>query len=145
MSKFVEIRFLPRNRLSHDDKERVKKTIIEHLSQVSDIVFAYIHGSFITEETFRDIDVAIFARGQKGFSFESDISFELSLATGYEVGVRIINNAPVEFQIAVLLDGELLFSKDENDRTNFIEYVGKRYTEFAHFRNIFLEAFAGDK
>lgn len=145
MSQFAEKRFLPRSKVSQEDREHLKKIITECLSQASDIVFAYTHGSFVTSESFRDIDVGIFVIGEKDFYFESDISYELSAATGYEVEVRIINNAPVGFQTAVVLDGEVLFSRDEAVRTDFIEDAGRRYKEYAHFRNIFMEAFASDK
>ena len=66
------------------------------------------------------------------------MSAELTSATGFEVEVKVINDAPVAFQMTVLMDGVLLFSRNEVKRTDFIEDVGRRYIEYAHFRNIFL-------
>jgi len=51
-----------------------------------------------------------------------------------------MNKAPVEFQMGVLQKGRILFSRDEDKRADFIYDVGKRYKEYAHFRNIFMEA-----
>ena len=101
---------------------------------------AYLHGSFVTSESFRDIDVGLYTRERSDFSYESDLSFDLSKATGYEVEVRVINEAPVAFQMAVIREGLLLFSMDDDTRTDFIEDVSRRYREYAHFRNIFMEA-----
>jgi hypothetical protein len=51
-----------------------------------------------------------------------------------------MNKTPVDFQMAVLRKGRVLFSRDADKRAGFIYDVGKRYKEYAHFRNIFMEA-----
>ena len=106
-------------------------------------MFAYLHGSFLTEESFRDIDLGLFSGVAKDLSFESDLSYELSTALGYEIDVRVINDAPVAFQMAALRNGRLLLSRNDDARTDFIENVGRRYREYAHFRNVFMEAVVG--
>jgi len=85
--------------------------------------------------------VAIFINqpGQK-LQIESDLAYELTEKTGYPVEVRVINRAPVAFQLAVLRDGRLLLSHSEKIRTDFIEDVGRRYREYTPFRNITLGA-----
>ena len=122
----------------------MKKTVNSGCKETSfrkpAIAFAYIHGSFVTAESFRDIDVAIYTSESRDFQYESDLSYELSAATGYDVEVRIINNAAVAFQSGAIESGKLLFSRNETLRTDFIEDVGRRYIEYAHFRNIFMEA-----
>jgi len=145
MSPFLEKRFLPRRTVSSDERERLTRAIKGRLLQERDIVFAYLHGSFLTEESFRDIDVGIFSGVAKDLSFESDLSFELSTAIGYELDVRVINGAPVAFQMAALRNGRLLLSRNDNARTDFIENVGRRYREYAHFRNVFMEAVGAER
>lgn len=145
MSKFAEKRFLPRRHASADERERLAKAIEDRLSREPGIIFAYLHGSFVTGGSFRDIDAGIYTRDAKGLSLESDLSYELSRATGHEVEVKVINDAPVAFQMAVLRDGKLLFSIDDDARTDFIEDVGRRYREYAHFRNIFMEAVGAER
>jgi len=123
--------------MESSDKEGLLVRIKELLSSMSNIIFAYVHGSFIKSKSFRDIDIALFIEGQSSFYLESDISAELASATGFEVEVKVINDAPVAFQMAVLRDGVLLFSRNEVKRTDFIEDVVRRYIEYTHFRNIF--------
>jgi predicted nucleotidyltransferase len=138
MKAFTEKRFLPVYELEFEAKNRLIAQIREYLLPMENIIFSYVHGSFIKSRQFRDIDVAIFINDNKGFYFESDLSAELTSVTKFDTEVRIINEAPIAFKMAVLRDGLLLFSKDEDIRTNFIEDVGKRYREYAHFRNIYL-------
>ena len=145
MSPFTEKRFLPKLNVKPEEREQLIKKITDRLLLKKDIVFAYIHGSFLTSESFRDIDIGIFVSTAKDFIFESDISYELSSALGYEVEVRIINNAPAAFQMSVLRDGKVLFSRDEALRSDFIENVGRKYRDYAHFRNIFMEAVSDHK
>jgi hypothetical protein len=141
----MEKRFLPRHTAHGEEKERLLKVIEALLSGERDIVFAYLHGSFTSGGSFRDIDVGIYTRSGKGISFESDLSYSLSRSTGHEVEVRIINEAPVAFQMAVLREGTLLFSVDDEVRTDLIEKVGRKYREYAHFRNVFMEAIGAER
>lgn len=138
MKTFTEKRFQPLHKLESEIKDGLIAKIKDYLLQNENIVFACVHGSFVKSEKFRDIDVAVFTSDKKDFYFESDLSAELSALTGFDAEVRIINGAPVAFQMAVLRDGLLLFSRDEDIRTDFIEDVGKKYMEYAHFRNVFL-------
>ena len=140
MGAFIEKRFLPRHDLDQEQRIQISALLQERLSEISEIGFAYIHGSFAENISFRDIDIALYLDGTAAFDFESDLSYELTRLVGYEVEVRIMNKAPVDFQMSVLQKGRVLFSRDEDKRAGFIYGVGKRYREFAHFRNIFMEA-----
>jgi len=145
MSPFEEKRFLPKRTATAGERERLTQAVKERLMRETDILFAYLHGSFVNAESFRDIDVGIFTAAPKGFSFESDLSCELSHALGHDVEVRAVNEAPVAFQMAVLRDGIALFSRSDDARADFIEGVGRRYREYAHFRNIFMEAVGAEQ
>ncbi len=102
-----------------------------------DIIFVYLYGSFVEGCFFRDIDVALFMREPKNeLELESDLSYELTERTGYPVDVRIINNAPVSFQMSVLRNDVLLIRNDEALRTDFIEKIGRKYRDYSHLRNI---------
>lgn len=145
MTTFPEKRFLPKRDASSAERERLVKAIADRLSREQDIQFAYLHGSFAAGEAFRDIDIGVFTGKKKDLSFESDLSYELSTALGQEVEVRVINDAPVAFQMAVLTGSMLLVSNDDAARADFIENVGRRYREYAHFRNIFKEAVGAER
>jgi hypothetical protein len=120
------------------NRRKIIEKITDYLSQKQEVIFAYIYGSFVRDkEAFRDIDIALFVKEPVyKFTFESDISYELTTIIGYQVEVRVINNAPVYFQMAVLQKGKVIFSQDEDKRTDFIQNVGKRYFDYAHLREI---------
>ncbi len=139
-----EKRFLSKYKLDNLEKKLILDKITEILYSKKEIIFSYIYGSFVKEESFRDIDIAVYIKEDKGFTFESTLSNELTEAIGLPVEAKILNSAPVSFQINVLKEGKLLFSRDEEKRTNFIENVSRKYREYVHFRNIFL-GIEGDK
>ena len=117
------------------------KAIKEGLSKKEAVIFAYLHGSCAEGGSFRDIDVATFVSEHcREIEIESDLSYELTEKTSYPVEVKVINKAPVAFQMAVLRKGIVLFSRSEVVRTDFIEDVSKRYREYTRFRDIFLDA-----
>jgi hypothetical protein len=140
MNAFIEKRFLPKHDLDREQRIKISSRLRERLAEKPEIVFAYIHGSFEENLSFRDIDIALYLDRAAAFDFESDLGYELTQLVGYEVEVRIINEAPVNFQMAVLRKGRVLVSRDEGKRADFIYDVGKHYKEYAHFRNIFMEA-----
>lgn len=133
----LEKRFFQENKIDEGLRERIIETIKSHISGKDDVIFAYLHGSFAESGRFRDIDLAIFIRKPgREIEIESDFSYELTEKTGYPVEVRIINNASVAFQMAVLRKGRLLLSREDDVRTDFIENVGRRYRVYSHFRSI---------
>ena len=140
MKGFTEKRFVEPVEVGPYEKERLFGLVREILSSRNDkIILAYVHGSFIKSKSFRDIDVGLFVEGKGDFYLESDISVELTSALGFEVEARIINDATVAFQMAVIRDGIPLFCRDEAKRVDFTENISKRYREYVHFRNFFLE------
>lgn len=45
---------------SPQEKERIAELLAAALAAEPDVVFAYLHGSFVEADAFRDIDVAVF-------------------------------------------------------------------------------------
>jgi predicted nucleotidyltransferase len=98
-----------------------------------EIVFAYLHGSFVTGRPFHDVDVAVWAEGiskERAWDYETQLSIALTRALGVEVDVRLLNLAPIGFCLAAA-NGILLFSRDENLRCDFLERIGRIYMDFA--------------
>ena len=145
MARFVEKRFLPSRTVTEEERERIEQAIKERLLREPGILFVYLHGSFANENSFRDIDVGIVMVSPMDLTYEADLSYELSRTLGHEVELKVINGAPVAFQMAVLRGGRLLFTRDDEARSEFIEDVGRRYREYAHFRNIFMEAVGAER
>lgn len=134
----TEKRFQKPIALSRPERDEIKRVLREFLYSEEDLLFAYIFGSFVKEEPFRDIDIAVYSKDKKGFLYQSDLGYRCILLTGYLVEIILLNDAGIGLRMNVLKGGELLFSKDEDLRTDFIERTGKSYIEYAHFRNIFL-------
>jgi predicted nucleotidyltransferase len=133
----IERRFFKLNKIDEATRDKIVEIIKVHLSDRKDVAFAYLHGSFVEGGSFRDIDVAIYTTEfVDELAIESDLSYELTEKAEYPVEVRVINKAPVAFQMAVLRKGRLILSGSEETRTDFIEDAGRRYREYAHFRNI---------
>ncbi|MCX7996105.1 MAG: nucleotidyltransferase domain-containing protein, partial [candidate division WOR-3 bacterium] len=109
------------------------------------ILFAYIFGSFITEEKFNDVDVAVFVANQnlnKKSLLEYEIELEQKLSKnvkGYKIDVRILNNAPVSFKYQVIKTGLLILLKDEDAMVDFETLTYTMYFDFAPLRKAYLK------
>jgi len=137
----IETRFLKKSRIGEETKTQILGIMKECIYSIQGIVFAYLHGSFVEGVDFRDIDIALFAeKSVNKLEIETTLSYELTEKTGYPAEVRVVNDAPVAFQMAVLRKGILLLSRSEDIRTDFIEKISRKYCEYVHFRNIILDA-----
>ena len=105
------------------------------------VVFAYAYGSFIKEQSFRDIDVGIYVKNpeENPFVISSDIKTQLSRIFKKEnielpadqFDIQIINHAPFTFLKRVFKEGILLVDRDPELRTDLVEYVSLKYRECA--------------
>lgn len=111
------------------------------LKERPEISFAYLHGSFVEGQAFHDIDVAVYLDSPQSdsFDYEMELSVELTRALHLPVDIQVLNQAPLGFQRQVL-QGELIFARDEVQLTDYIEDVADEYTAFAHFLPDYLEA-----
>lgn len=118
-------------------KEKIKEKITYLLKRRKEIVFSYIHGSFL-EGDFRDVDIAVYLKGE-----ENSLPYELSMertiedAIGFPADVRVLNHAPLSFRFNVIKNGSLLFSRNERIRCDFESLSIVEYHEFDYFRNIY--------
>jgi predicted nucleotidyltransferase len=134
------------NQLSENDKKEIKKKIKDILEKKTEISFAFIHGSFVKEGHFRDIDIAIFLDRipESLTDYELSLETELMSAVGtYQVDVRVLNRAPLSFKYNVIKNGAILLVKDDNKRTDFQEVVLSLYFDFEPYRNNYLRETIG--
>jgi len=112
------------------EKEKVKEIITDILKKREEILFSYIHGSFM-ENDFRDIDIAVYLGDNKQFlKYELKMEREIEDVIGFPVDVRVINQAPLSFRFNVIKNGILLFSNDENIRCDFESLGIVEYHDF---------------
>jgi predicted nucleotidyltransferase len=131
------------HRMVKAEAAEIQDRVRHFLGQRGEILFAYLHGSFLTGD-FRDIDIAIFLteRGKRGaLEYELNLESELKDLTGFSADVRALNHSPLSFRFNVMKNGMLLFSRDEAARSDFeclsiveyhdLDFHRKRYREEA--------------
>ena len=108
--------------ISKDEKEEIRRRIVAVLKTKREILFAYLHGSFVKDD-FQDVDVAIYVAGignkRDALKYELGLERELEEVLRFPSDVRILNAAPLAFRFKVIKDGILLCSEDERTRCDF--------------------------
>ncbi|KJS17879.1 MAG: hypothetical protein VR69_02960 [Peptococcaceae bacterium BRH_c4b] len=122
------------------EKGIIKEKISACLLTIQEILFAYVHGSFIADG-FRDIDLAVYLRNniQEPTLYEIDLEMKLEKLINHPIDVRVLNSAPLSFQSSVIKTGTLLFSKDEDLRIDFQVLTLKMYFDFEPFRRRYMK------
>ena len=132
--------------INPEDKRVLIEGMKAHLLSRPDIIFAYLHGSFITDHRFRDIDVAIYLNPPFSSSLEVELEIEGDLGKKvprYPIEVRVLNNAPLSFRYNVIKQGKLIVVSDDDLRCDFVEATLSNYFDFAPFRQIYLKEALG--
>jgi predicted nucleotidyltransferase len=130
-----------RYHLSAKQKEVITKKISSYLSdRYQDIAFSYLFGSFVSEEVFNDIDIAVYTKNidLNILEFELDLENRLEQAVEVQIDVRVINNAPIAFSQNVIRTGNLIVDREPNLRADFEGRILKQYFDFATFRRRYL-------
>jgi len=129
-------------------KQKQKKETIRKLRVFfearPEIIFAYLHGSFVEGISFRDIDISVYVDEtiipeEKELDYGINISIEAEIATKVTpIDVKVINNAPIAFQFHST-EGILLFSRNDEVRTDFLATVWSLYYDHAITKRNFLK------
>ena len=91
----------------------------------TDILFAYLYGSFVTDPDLlgSDIDVGVYLKhGDLNAYVEKEeklTAFLVSHLHNDRIDLRIINTLPLLLKYNILRDGILIFSRDERERVDF--------------------------
>ena len=130
-----------KRRLSAKEKEVLAEKISDILKAKEYILFAYIFGSFVSEDGFKDIDIGVFISGVESKSplkLELKLEGEIEDAIHIPVDIRIINNGPPSFIYNVLKCGIVIVDNNKSLRSDFDGLVYKKYFDFQHLRNEYL-------
>ena len=147
LKKKVPVRFIRgfnnmrKRRLSAKEKEVLTEKISDILKAKEYILFAYIFGSFVSEDGFKDIDVGVFissVENKSPLKLEFKLEGEIGDAIHIPVDIRIINNAPASFIYNVLKGGIVIVDNNKSLRSDFEGLVYKKYFDFQHLRNEYL-------
>ena len=117
--------------LGREGKEKLIERLRDFLRSRDEVVFAYVFGSFLEEETFHDIDIGIYLSEipqeestQYGLALNQTLSSNLRIP----VDVRVLNFAPVSFLYHVIR-GKLIVERDEEVSTTLVEQTIQRYLD----------------
>ncbi|MEM0225862.1 MAG: nucleotidyltransferase domain-containing protein [Thermofilaceae archaeon] len=97
-------------RLSPEERRTLKEAIRSTL-EGRGVELAIIFGSFIELESFRDVDVAVYARGGLDLNDVIKLAAELEERTRTPVDVVPLEKAPPRFRHHILTKGEVLLEK----------------------------------
>ena len=111
-----------------------EEMITGYLVEKEEILFAYIHGSFLLRKDYKDIDVALYLNEDKAgiidhIDYGINCSVELEKKTGKTIDVRVLNNASLSFKYHAS-GGKLLFSRNEIVREDFLCRAWSEYFDF---------------
>jgi predicted nucleotidyltransferase len=128
-------------KITRQEKEDIVRRIDGFLQNHPDLLFAYVHGSFISNDQFRDIDVAIYLKAKPTELLQAELDLETALYNliQYPVDVRILNSAPLSFRYNVIKDGRRLAVINDDARCDFEETTVSNYFDFAPYRKMYLQ------
>ena len=132
--------------MRHILKEEQRRDIVKEITAVvsgqPEIVFAFLHGSFLDGSFFRDIDLGIFVKGidpADFWDYEARLcqQIEEALNNLFLVELKVINKAPLSFCYHVIR-GQILFVRDEDSVVAFMARVARSYLDMAPIRHRYM-------
>lgn len=134
--------------LSPERKEALIQCIADNIVACPNILFAFIHGSFLENRPFRDLDIALYIKASNSrtpdYVVEANIESQLKThcRIPFTVDARTLNFAPISFQYNVIR-GRLVFERAPDSASAFIERTIARYLDIKPvLRHYAKEAFA---
>ncbi len=131
-----------RHRLTQAQRQQTIGQISSVVSRHPEILFAFIHGSFLDAAFFRDIDVGVFlteVSPDDFWEYEARISREIEEALNnlFVVDTKVINEAPLSFCYHVIR-GQVLCVRDEAFLTEFMVSISRSYLDMAPLRHRYM-------
>jgi predicted nucleotidyltransferase len=118
---------------SAEERSRIVDALTAALAHEPTVDFAYLHGSFLDDLPFHDIDVAVMLTAEAASDATSAalaLGDRLERIIDHPIDVRLLNRAPLPFQFKAAR-GRLLVCRDEERVANFVEYLLPRYFDLA--------------
>jgi len=127
--------------------DAVKESLYAFFESHSEVILAYLFGSYITKKTgsFHDIDIAVLVTSERLEAFDRSspygyaayLNTELIHLLKYNrVDLAILNHAPPLLLRRVIGEGMLVFCRSESDRIRFEVASLKRHADTAYLRTI---------
>lgn len=133
--------------LDDTDRFRFAAELQRRLEARPEIVFAYLHGSFVSGGPYRDVDVAVWVNPARepdhGTRYALDLGLALERGLGARVDVQVLNDAPLAFRYHAM-DGRLLFTRDEEFLDELRARTWDEYFDFAPLARQYLRDALGE-
>jgi len=129
------------------DKNRILECIRFILPGFEEIDLAYVYGSFLKRDDFRDIDIAIHLSEElhpyQRFKLSSKVarSLEKKILPRVEFDVRVLNCAPAYFQYEVISKGIVVLERDRDMRVDFEAHLISEFLDLKYMNDRFDQAF----
>lgn len=120
------------------ERKEICRKITQILSRRQEIIFAYAFGSFITDNSFHDIDIGIYIKEgwlgkQSHLDYQISLEIELAKELPYLlIDMKVLNYAPVPLCHSAS-DGIVLFCCDEEVRYEWVEKIWDMYLDMQYF------------
>ncbi len=137
------------------EREALMERIAFVLESEQYVAFAYVFGSFLSHETFNDIDVAVYLTDSdlsadeifiSGSRLDLHVKLERvvdsfpGMGNRIPLDVRVLNRAPLSFAYNVLRRGRVVHEKDSHLRSDFEGRTYADYFDYQHIRNAYLKS-----
>lgn len=125
------------------EKDQISRQIRDALADLPSLRVAYLYGSFLTREDFRDIDIGLLVDKEicdgDTLSYTSRAADLVEAAIGYryECDVRVINGEPAWFRYEVISTGTPICVQDDGDRIDFETTVLVEYQDLKFMYDLF--------
>jgi predicted nucleotidyltransferase len=129
------------------DKSNALERISFILAGFEEIDLAYVFGSFLERDDFRDIDIAIYFSQEQSpyqrFKLSQRIASDLEngLEPRVDFDIRILNHAPVYFQYEVISNGKVVLERDRERRVDFEAHLISEYLDLKYMYDYLDQAF----
>jgi len=131
-----------RHTLLPERKDAVIRSLSLFLRGNPDVLFSYLHGSFLEDSFFRDIDVAVYfdetVPAARRLDLSCGLATALSRRAGYPVDVHALNEASPGFRYQATR-GLVLSSRDDERRFDFLERTWMTYFDYQPVQRQILE------
>jgi hypothetical protein len=123
------------SRISSKGVRQVAERVAQQLAADPRVRLVYLFGSAADSEraTVRDVDVAVLTAPPISADELLRLRADLVLATGAEVDLVSLNDAPVVLAWEVAESGHCLYARDADAETEFVTGARSRYWDFKPF------------
>jgi predicted nucleotidyltransferase len=118
--------------LEKEKREEILHRLKSFLQKKPEVLYVYVFGSFIKDQPFEDLDVALYLRNRRGrevLKLERELEEFLRLP----VEVSLLNEASLSFAFRIVKEGRLIFARDNRARCDFEEKIRVLYFDFLPF------------